>query len=64
MDRGTFAIALADYEGDENDPGHLLFKKGNRILVTHGNNDTWAWGRNELTRQEGKFPGSYVKFNV
>jgi hypothetical protein len=64
MDRGTFAIALCDHEAEEDEPERLLFKRKDRILVIHGDAESWSWGRNERTRQEGKFHGTFVEFVV
>jgi hypothetical protein len=62
MNRGDFGIASYDYEEDEGKPDQLVFDAGDRILVTEqGGAQEWAWGRNERTRMEGKFPPSYVQ---
>jgi hypothetical protein len=64
MDRGRFATALYNYPYDQSKPGHLVFKANDRILVISGDTTDWARGRNESSRQEGKFPGNYVKFTA
>jgi hypothetical protein len=63
MDRGSYAAAVCDYPYDAGKPDQLAFKAKDRILVTKFiDSQNWATGRNERTRWEGRFPGSYVKF--
>jgi hypothetical protein len=63
MDRGRYAIAKYDYPWDGTKPDHLAFNADDRILVTAGYGTNWPQGRNERTRQEGKFPVNYVKYS-
>jgi hypothetical protein len=66
MDRGTYAKALYDYPYDASKADQLSFRTGDRILVLEYDTPStgWARGRNESSRWEGKFPMSYVTYEL
>jgi len=55
--QGEWVEALYDYDSGE--PGDLMVKEGQRILLVERTSDDWWTG--EINGSKGLFPASYVK---
>jgi hypothetical protein len=58
---GTFAIALYDFEGQNE--GDLRFKEGDQIKVLKKTDSTDDWWEGELRGVTGSFPANYCQLN-
>jgi len=59
-DAVSWEYGIASFAWNDEKPGQLKFRQGDRILVTGYLDDNWGKGRNERTHKEGIFPRNYV----